>query len=116
MHDATIVCRIVFVSCYFRIVKNFLQLTETTGDILQTTLRSYLKIVHRKSVSLISHESKSCSLQYFTFSSTTMSSRSLPLNCGKFSKNIILNRVKEIYFPPNIKNEKTSKTVSEEEI
>ena len=37
--------------------KSFVLLTEPTGDILQTTLRYYLKIVHRKNVSLILNES-----------------------------------------------------------
>ena len=32
--------------------KSFLLLAETTGAILQTTLRSYLRILHRKNVSL----------------------------------------------------------------
>ena len=36
----------------------FLLLTETTGEILQTTLHSYLKIAHRKNVSLVSNEPK----------------------------------------------------------
>jgi len=36
--------------------KNFLLLTETTGEILQTTLRSHLKIVHCNNVSLVSNE------------------------------------------------------------
>ena len=60
--------------------KMFLLLTDTTGEILQTTLRSYLKIVQRKNVFLVSNEFLSFSLQYITFSSTTMSHLSLPLN------------------------------------
>ena len=36
--------------------KTFLLLTETTGEILQTNLRSYLKIVQRKNVLLVSNE------------------------------------------------------------
>ena len=40
----------------------FLLLAETTGKILQTTLRSSLKIVHRNNVPLLSNES------YFFFS------------------------------------------------
>jgi len=43
--------------CYLRIVKSFLLLAEKTGELLQTTLRSYLKILHRKNVSLVSNES-----------------------------------------------------------
>ena len=34
-----------------------LLLAETTGEILLSTLRSYLKIVHRKNVSLVLNES-----------------------------------------------------------
>ena len=37
--------------------KMFLLLTETTGEILQTTLYSPLRIVHRKIVLLVSNES-----------------------------------------------------------
>ena len=47
--------------------KTFLLLTETTSEILQTTLPSYLIIVqctlysvHRKNVSLVSKEIKMC--------------------------------------------------------
>ena len=48
----------IFCQCYSRIVKkNFLQLVETTGEILQTTIHSYLKILHRKNVWLVSNES-----------------------------------------------------------
>ena len=48
----------MFCTRYLRIVKKtFLFLIETTGEILQTTLRSYLKIVHRKNVSMVSNES-----------------------------------------------------------
>ena len=54
-------------------------MTETTCEILQTTLRSYLTFVHGNYVSLVSHESLSFSLQYYAFSSTTVSSRSIPL-------------------------------------
>ena len=39
--------------------KLFLLVAETTGEILLTTLRSYLKIVHRKNISLVSNESES---------------------------------------------------------
>ena len=54
----------------------FLLLTETIGELLQTSL----KIAHSKNVSLASSESEWFALQYCTFSSTTMSSRSLSLN------------------------------------
>ena len=53
---------------------------KKTDEILHTTLGSYLKIVHRKNVSLVLNESQSFSLQYYTFSINTMSSRSLPLS------------------------------------
>ena len=39
--------------------KVFLLLAVTTGEILPTTLHSYLKIVHRKNISLVSNESES---------------------------------------------------------
>ena len=56
-----LVCRIVFVTCLsimFKICNNtFFLLTETTGEILQKTLHPYLKIVHRKNVSLVSNKS-----------------------------------------------------------
>ena len=55
------------------------QFLNKTGEILQTTLRSYLKAVHRKNVSLVSSESLSFSLTYCTFSSNMLHSRSLPL-------------------------------------
>jgi len=43
---------------YLRIVKTtFCLLTETTGGILQTTLRSNLRIVYRKTVSLGANDS-----------------------------------------------------------
>jgi len=51
----------------------FLLLTETTGKILQTTLRSYLKIVHLKM-------NPKVFLKYCTFSSNMLHSQSLPLN------------------------------------
>ena len=46
----------MFCLSYLRIVKKFLLLAETTGEMLQTTWRSYLSIVHRKNVSLVSDE------------------------------------------------------------
>ena len=72
-----LVCLIVFFACYLWTVKKkiFLLLIETTGEILQTTLRSYLKLYNVKFFSFF--------LQNVTFISTL---RSLPLN-NYFIKN-----------------------------
>ena len=59
------------------------QKTVYTGKIIQTSLSSYLKIVHSKNVSLVLNESLSFSLQYCTFSSTTVSSQSLQMPAVK---------------------------------
>ena len=65
-------------------LKAFLLLAETTSEILWTTFHSYLKIVLRKNVLFVLNETWSFSLQYCTFSSTTMSSRSLPSRENQF--------------------------------
>ena len=46
-----------FVQAILKLYMTFHLLAETTGEILQTTLRSYLKVVHRKDFSLASNES-----------------------------------------------------------
>ena len=51
-----------FVQAILKLYMTFHLLAETTGEILQTTLRSYLKVVHRKDFSLASNESYSFSL------------------------------------------------------
>ena len=56
--------------------KTYLLLAETTDE---TTLRSYLKIVNRKNVSLVSNEFQSFSRQCCILSSNMLHSRSLPL-------------------------------------
>ena len=47
----------MFCQCYFKIVKNVYSAeavtTQTTGEILQTNLRSYLRTLHHKNVSLV---------------------------------------------------------------
>jgi len=53
-----LVCRIVLINVLSMLFKNckkknFLLLAETTGEIVLKTLRSYLRIVHRKNVSLV---------------------------------------------------------------
>ena len=63
LHAMQLVCRILFVTCFVHMEsmlfknckeKTFLLLTETTGEISQTTLRSNLKnVVHYKNVILI---------------------------------------------------------------
>ena len=71
---------LLFLSMLFKnCKKTFLLLAETTSKISQTTLRSYLRIVHRKNVSMVSDESYIFSLQYGILSSNMLQSRSLPL-------------------------------------
>ena len=71
---------LLFLSMLFKnCKKTFLLLAETTSKISQTTLRSYLRIVHRKNVSMVSDESYIFSLQSGILSSNMLQSRSLPL-------------------------------------
>ena len=70
----------IFWPCYLRVAKKsfFLQ-AETTGEIFQTTLRYYLRIVYHKNVLMVSNESYSFSLQYCILSSNMLQSRSLSI-------------------------------------
>ena len=61
--------------CYLRIIKIF----SSAGWNSRQNVTLLFKIVHRKNISLVSNESWSFSLQYYTFSSNMLHSRSLPL-------------------------------------